>query len=305
MARRQNRFNTIRPATNVLFNGIMVLGALVVVIPMILVICVSFSTDASITYRGYTFIPEQWSVDGYKYLFKMGDQVLASFLITLFITVVGTLMSLIVMTMYAYVIAQRTFRARRFLTYFLFFTMLFSGGLVSSYMLNVRYLHLDDTVWIFLLPSLVGAYHVIILRTFLLTTIPDSLIEAGRIDGAGHFRIFAQIVIPLFKAGIATIGLFNVVTRWNDWFVGMLYINRDMRLVPLQTLLYKIQNTIDFLKQNTQAAGTPDGVAMLRALPSLSLRMACMVIITVPILVAYPFFQRYFVSGLTIGSVKG
>ena len=184
------------------------------------------------------------------------------------------------------------------------FTMLFSGGLVPSYILNVRYLNMYDTVWVFLLPSLVSAYNVIILRTFIQTTIPDTLFEAAKIDGAGHFRIFVQIVLPLFKAGLATIGLFNVVARWNDWFTGMLYIDTP-QLVPIQTLLQKIQSQIDFLKNNAAVAGTPDGITLLRSLPTQSLRMACVVIIVLPVLMAYPFFQRYFVSGLTIGSVKG
>lgn len=304
MAKQANKFNTIASGWNTLFNAIMIVASLAVIIPVVLVVCVSFSTDASISNVGFTFFPEEWSVDGYAYLMKMGDQVLDSYLITIFVTVVGTVMSLSLMTMYAYVIAQKSFRAQKFFTYFLFFTMLFGGGLVPSYILNVRYLHLNNTIWIFLLPSLVSAYNVIILRTFITTTIPDSLFEAGKIDGAGHFTIFLLIVLPLFKAGIATIGLFNVVARWNDWFIGMLYIE-DPKLVPLQTLLKNIQDNIDFLKNNTQMANTPDGVQMLRYLPKQSLRMACTIIVTLPILLAYPFFQRYFVSGLTIGSVKG
>jgi putative aldouronate transport system permease protein len=208
------------------------------------------------------------------------------------------------MTMYAYVISQRNFKHCRFLTWFLFFTMLFSGGLVPSYILNVRYLHINNTVWIFLLPSLVNAYYTIILRTFIRTTIPDTLFDAARIDGAGHFRIFISIVLPLFKTGIATVGLFSLVSRWNDWFIGMLYIENP-KLVPLQTLLTKLQDSINYLKQNAAIAGTPDGIALLRTLPQESLRMACTVAVILPILFAYPFFQRYFVQGLTVGSIKG
>ena len=182
--------------------------------------------------------------------------------------------------------------------------MLFSGGLVPNYIMNVRYLQLDNTIWIFLLPSLVSAYNVIILRTFIISTIPDSLFEAARIDGAGHFRVFISIVLPLFKAGLATIALFNVVSRWNDWFTGMLYI-KDADLTPLQTLLKNIQDNIDFLKQNAMIAGTPDGIELLNSLPDQNLRMSCTIIVIVPILCAYPFFQRYFVQGLTLGSVKG
>ncbi|NLB39718.1 MAG: carbohydrate ABC transporter permease, partial [Clostridiales bacterium] len=132
----------------------------------------------------------------------------------------------------------------------------------------------------------------------------DTLFEAGKIDGAGHFRIFFQIVLPLFQAGLATIGLFNVVARWNDWFTGLLYI-QNSKLIPLQTLLQKIQSTIDFLKNNSQVANTPEGIEMLRNLPTQNLRMACTVIVVAPMLMVYPFFQRYFVTGLTIGSIKG
>ena len=233
----------------------------------------------------------------------MGDQVLRSYGITIFYTVTGTLMSLTVMSLYAYVLAQRSFRHHKFMTWILFFTMLFGGGLVPSYILNVRYLHIYDTVWVFLLPSLVSAYNVIILRTFIQTTIPESLFEAARIDGANHFQVFGKIVLPLYKAGLATIGLFNVVGRWNDWFTGVLYIENP-NLVPLQTLLQKIQSSIDFIKQNAAIAGTPDAIELMRNIPQQNLRMACMIIIILPVLAAYPFFQRYFVSGLTIGSVK-
>lgn len=300
----RNRFNSIGRVPNAIITTILSLISLLMIVPMILIVIVSFSSDASISNVGFSFWPAEWSLEGYQYLFKMGDQVLDSYLITIFYTVTGTIMSLSVMSMFAYVIAQRNFVAKKFFTWMLFFTMLFSGGLVPSYILNVRYLNMYDTVWVFLLPSLVSAYNVIILRTFIQTTIPDTLFEAAKIDGAGHFRIFVQIVLPLFKAGLATIGLFNVVARWNDWFTGMLYIDTP-QLVPIQTLLQKIQSQIDFLKNNAAVAGTPDGVALLRSLPTQSLRMACVVIIVLPVLMAYPFFQRYFVSGLTIGSVKG
>lgn len=300
----RNRFNSIGCVPNAIITTILSLISLLMIVPMILIVIVSFSSDASISNVGFSFWPAEWSLEGYQYLFKMGDQVLDSYLITIFYTITGTVMSLSVMSMFAYVISQRNFVAKKFFTWMLFFTMLFSGGLVPSYILNVRYLNMYDTVWVFLLPSLVSAYNVIILRTFIQTTIPDTLFEAAKIDGAGHFRIFVQIVLPLFKAGLATIGLFNVVARWNDWFTGMLYIDTP-QLVPIQTLLQKIQSQIDFLKNNAAVAGTPDGVALLRSLPTQSLRMACVVIIVLPVLMAYPFFQRYFVSGLTIGSVKG
>lgn len=303
MSKMDNKFNVIGRGWNALFTTILCIVSLTMIIPMALVVVVSFSSELSIANKGFSFFPETWTLEGYRYLAKMGDQVLRSYGITIFYTVTGTLMSLTVMSLYAYVLAQRSFRHHTFMTWILFFTMLFGGGLVPSYILNVRYLHIYDTIWVFLLPSLVSAYNVIILRTFIQTTIPDSLFEAARIDGANHFQVFGKIVLPLYKAGLATIGLFNVVGRWNDWFTGVLYIENP-NLVPLQTLLQKIQSSIEFIKNNAAVAGTPDGIEMLRNLPQQNLRMACMIIIILPVLAAYPFFQRYFVSGLTIGSVK-
>ena len=303
MSKQDNKFNVIGRGWNALFTTILCIVSLTMIIPMALVVVVSFSSELSIANKGFSFFPETWTLEGYRYLAKMGDQVLRSYGITIFYTVTGTLMSLTVMSLYAYVLAQRSFRHHKFMTWILFFTMLFGGGLVPSYILNVRYLHIYDTVWVFLLPSLVSAYNVIILRTFIQTTIPESLFEAARIDGANHFQVFGKIVLPLYKAGLATIGLFNVVGRWNDWFTGVLYIENP-NLVPLQTLLQKIQSSIEFIKQNAAGAGTPDGIELMRNLPQQNLRMACMIIIILPVLAAYPFFQRYFVSGLTIGSVK-
>ena len=303
MSKMDNKFNVIGRGWNALFTTILCIISLTMIIPMALVVVVSFSSELSIANKGFSFFPEKWTLEGYRYLAKMGDQVLRSYGITIFYTVTGTLMSLTVMSLYAYVLAQRSFRHHTFMTWILFFTMLFGGGLVPSYILNVRYLHIYDTIWVFLLPSLVSAYNVIILRTFIQTTIPDSLFEAARIDGANHFQVFGKIVLPLYKAGLATIGLFNVVGRWNDWFTGVLYIENP-NLVPLQTLLQKIQSNIEFIKNNAAVAGTPDGIELMRNLPQQNLRMACMIIIILPVLAAYPFFQRYFVSGLTIGSVK-
>ncbi|MBQ4453007.1 MAG: carbohydrate ABC transporter permease [Clostridia bacterium] len=301
---KKSRFNQIPSGWNAAFTVLLLLISLFMLMPLALVIIVSFSSENSIALRGYSFVPLEWTLQGYEYLAKIGDQVLASYRITIIHTALGTAMSLFVMTMYAYVIAQKNFVMRKFFTWMLFFTMLFSGGLVPHYIMNVRYLHIDDSLWIFLLPSLASAYNVIILRTFISTTIPDTLFEAARIDGAHHFRIYFSIVLPLFKAGIATIALFNVVGRWNDWFTGMLYI-KNPALIPIQTMLKNIQDNIEFLKQNAEVAGTPDGLQLLNNLPDQNLRMACTVIVIVPILCAYPFFQRYFVQGLTVGSVKG
>ena len=305
MKKKSKSLNQISLGWNTFFCVVLAITALLVIIPMILVFIVSFSSEASIAKVGFSFRPVEWSLDGYNYLFKTGTQLWNSYIITIFYTIVGTVMSLTVMSMYAYVISLKKFWAHKLFTWVLFFTMLFSGGLVPSYIMNVNYLHLNDTVWVFLLPSLVSAYNVIILRTFIQTTIPESLFEAARIDGASHFKIFLTVVLPLFGPGLATIGLFNVVGRWNDWFTGMLYISaKRPQLVPLQTMLQKLQDSIDFLKKNAAIAGTPEGIALMRNMPDQNMRMACTVVVIVPVLLAYPFFQRYFVNGLTMGSVK-
>ena len=298
-----NKLAMLSHGWNTVFMVFLLLGTLTVIIPMVLVVIVSFSSERSIADRGFSFFPSEWTTKAYDYIFRTGDQIAQSYMVTILYTVSGTILSLAVMTMFAYVIAQRQFVFRRGLTWYLFFTMLFSGGLVPLYILQVRYLGLKDTVWIFLFFNTVSAYYVIILRTFIRTTVPESLIESARIDGAGHFTVFLKIVLPLLKAGIATVGLFNVVTRWNDWFIGMLYIE-NAKLVPLQTMLIRLQATIDFLKNNASVAGTPDGIALLQTLPDQSMRMATTIIVILPILFAYPYFQQYFVSGLTLGSIK-
>ncbi|HCS73212.1 MAG TPA: sugar ABC transporter permease [Clostridiales bacterium] len=303
MAAERN-FNQISCGWNVFISVIMILVSLLIVLPLILVVIISFTSPESIVANGYSFFPSEFSLAAYKNLAKTGTQIINSYKVTIFYSLVGTFLSLFIMSMFAYVLAQKRFPIRRFLTIYTFITMLFSGGLVPSYMLNVRYLHLDDTIWVLILPGLVNAFHVIILRTFIQTSIPDSLFEAAIIDGATDYAIYFKIVLPLSKAGLATIGLFGLVARWNNWFTGMLYIDNP-KLVPLQTLLQKIQRNIEFIKMNAEIADTAGGLELLRSMPTESTRMAITVIATVPILFAYPFFQRYFIKGLTIGSVKG
>jgi putative aldouronate transport system permease protein len=303
-SRSSYRFNKISPFWNLLITGALFIAAIAVVLPLILVVVISLTSAESIAYHGYSFFPSEWSSLAYKTLLTTGKQIADSYLITIFYAVTGTIMSVLVMSMFAFVLSQKKLPGRKVLTFLLFFTMLFSGGLVPSYIINVRYLHLKNTVWIFLLPSLVSAYNVIILRTFIQTTISESLFEAAKIDGANYFTIYRKIVMPLFKAGLATIGLFNIVGRWNDWFTGMLYIEKA-KLIPLQTMLQRIQKDIEFIKANADLADNVMGLEVLRTMPTESTRMAITVIVTIPILFAYPFFQRYFVHGLTIGSVKG
>ena len=276
--------------------------ALLCILPLWNLLAISFSGKSAANSGAVTFWPIDFTPLAYVKTFN-NNNFIRSMIIAFLRTSFGTLLSMFVITTAGYALSKE-FRGRTPLMWFFVFTMLFGGGLVPSYILYVQYLHIYNTIWVFLLPGLVSAYNVIILRTFIQTTIPDTLFEAAKIDGAGHWRIFFQIVLPLFKAGLATIALFNVVGRWNDWFTGLMYI-QDANLVPIQTMLQKIQQQLDFLKNNAAVTGTPDGIQMMKQLPTQSLRMACVVIVVLPVLAAYPFFQRYFVQGLTMGSVKG
>ena len=298
------RINRIKPWTNAIYSVVMSLIAIITVIPVVLVFIISITSSQSLTLRGFSFFPLSTSFTAYQSLFKSGSQLVDSYLITIAVTALHTVVSVLIMTMYAYVLAQQRFPGRKFYTFVIFFTMLFSGGLVPSYIINVNFLHLYDTFWILVLTSMVSAFNIIVLRTFITTTIPIELFDAAQIDGATDFTIFWNIVIPLSKAGLATISLFVLVGKWNEWFVGMLYIDNP-KLIPLQTMLTRIQQKIDFIKNNSSIASTPDGIAMLKSMPSEQTRMAIVVITSLPILFAYPFFQRYFIHGMTIGSVKG
>lgn len=301
-----NKLTRISPGANIAILLILILIAIVVLIPMALVIIVSVSGPESISTKGYSFTPTSWTLSAYDMLLGqgLGTQILHSYILTIAESLVGTVLSILVMSMHAYVLSQKRFPSRKFYTIMLFITMLFSGGLVPSYIVNTRYLHLYDTFWIFILPGLVAPYSIIVLRTFINATIPDAMFDAARIDGANDFMIYMRIVMPLFKAGLAVTALWALVGRWNDWFTATLYIENP-NLVPLQTMLVRIQKNLDFIKNNSALRSSPSGQQLLKSLPGENIRMAIVMVSIIPILFAYPFFQRYFVKGITVGSVKG
>ncbi len=312
MARKQKpiednsfaKINRVKPATNIVILAVLIFLAVLTIVPMILVITISLSTNEVLTRQGFTYFPAAMTFNAYENLFKSGSQLVDSYVVTIITSAVTTVLAVLVMTMYGFVLAQKRFEGKKFYTYAIFFTMLFSGGMVPSYIINCNYLGLYDNFWVLILPSLMNAFNVIVLRTFINTTIPDELFDAAAIDGATEFRMFFNIVLPLAKAGMATIGLFVLVGKWNEYFTGMLYIENP-KLVPLQTMLTRIQQKIDFIKNNSDIASTPDGMRLLQEMPAEQTRMAIVVLSTAPIIFAYPFFQRFFIQGLTIGSVKG
>lgn len=295
------KINSISKRANTILMCFMTVAAVICVLPVILVVVVSFSSEQSIFQKGYSFFPSSLSLEAYHFFLKLGDQIYRSYGITVFVTVVGTLFSLGVTTMLSYVLSRPDYRYGKILTYLLLFTMLFNGGLVPSYMVNTQLLGLRDSIWALILPMSLNVFYVIVLRTFF-KGIPMEIIDASHIDGAGEFRTFIKIVLPLSKPGIATIGLFTVIAYWNDWFLGMLYIF-ETKKYPIQTLLQSMQNSLEALTQSSNNA--LEYAEMAKNAPTDSARMALTVLVVVPVLLAYPFFQKYFVKGLTVGGVKG
>lgn len=287
---------------NFFFNLLIAAFALSCVLPFLFVVAISLTNETALATYGYSFWPKEFSLFGYTYLFdQMHEKIFQALLVTLTVTVVGTLINSTATSLYAYVISRSNFPFRRFFTVFCLITMLFSPGMVANYIVMTNLLQLKDTIWALILPMAVSPFNIIVMRTFFKRSVSDSIIESARIDGASELRIFVQIVLPLAVPGIATISLFAALGYWNDWFNALLYIQED-KLVPLQYLLMKIQNNIQYLTQNAGASSQLSGG--MAAIPGESARMAIVVISTLPIAISYPFFQKYFVKGLTIGGVK-
>lgn len=292
----------ISKGADTVLNIIMILGTIACMLPLLLVFMSSITDEKTITMYGYSLFPRKISFESYAYVFKDISVILRAYGITIFVTAVGSLLSLSIISLYAYPLSRKDFRYRTTFTFIVFLTMLFNGGLVPWYMVYVNVLHINDTIFALILPYLMTPLYVLIMRTFFMTSVPDSIIEAARIDGAGELQTFIQIVLPLAKPALATIGLFNVLTYWNDWYAPLLFINSD-RLFNLQYLLYRVDKAIMYLSSN---AGSINNATQIMAnLPSQSARMAMAVIAIGPIIFVYPFFQKYFVEGLTIGSIKG
>lgn len=298
-----DRFNRVSNTANVLLNVMFLLMALVCIIPVLLVIAISLSAEASITEYGYHLIPKIVSFEGYEYLAKQSTLIIRALGVSLFVTIVGTVLGILLTTLMGYVLSRPGYKLNGFLTMVVFIPMVFNGGLVSTYFITSQFLNLKDSVWALILPLAVSSFNVVICRTFFKTTVPEELIESAKMDGARQFTIFFKIVLPISLPVLATIGLFLCFAYWNDWYQSMLYID-DQRLYSLQALLNAIMTNVNMLAQNAAAMGASmaDTVANM---PKEAARMAIVVVIVLPIACAYPFFQKYFISGLTVGAVKG
>ena len=272
-------------------------------LPVLLVFIVAFSSEKSISAKGFSFFPDSISMDGMHSVLKYGTQLVNSYCVTIFIVIAGTAFGLMVMSMYAYAISRPGFRLAKFLSIYLIIPMLFNGGQLAGYIVFTNYYHLKNNLLILILPLCVTTMNVLILRTYIVNSIPAELMEAAKIDGAGEGRTFFTICLPLMKPSLAAVGFMMATAYWNDWQNAVLYIDKNS-LKPLQLLLYNIQKNIDFLLNSNNV---PQAVrdAMGGNIPKNSATMATVIVVIAPIMVAYPFFQKYFVKGLTVGSVKG
>ena len=296
------RYMRVKPVTNVLFSLVFILLALVCFMPALLVLIVSFSAESSVVSKGYSYWPNAWSLESYRYLGRQIEYIGRAFLNSIGVTVVGTAMGLVLCSTMGYALSRPNYRLRKFFTWYIFIPMLFSGGLVASYMINAQILGLKNTYWALILPICCSSFYIIIMRTFFQTSVPDAIIESAKIDGARQIRIFVQIVLPISLPAVATIGLFYTFASWNDWLMAKYYLNSNMQdLFPLQYVLISLESSIEFLSRNSQFMAPGEASKV----PAETVRMAMVMIAVVPIACSYPFFQKYFISGLTIGAVKG
>jgi len=277
---------------------IVALVALVCLIPFILLISGSFTSEQWIRFHGFSLWPGEFSLEAYKIIFKTPEKIVRAYGVSIFITAVGTLAGLFLTSLTAYVISRKDAKYRNALSFFFYFTTLFNGGMVSTYIFYIQYLHLKDNYLALILPGVFNVFYLLIMRTFV-NNIPFALIESAKLDGAGEWRIYFTIILPLLKSGLATIGLFLALGYWNDWYNAMLYMNDEAKY-PLQYMLYSVQQQTQALARIAAQAGI-----QVANLPSNSLKMAMAVVATGPIIIVYPFVQKYFISGITIGSVKG
>lgn len=271
-------------------------------LPFLLMIMASFTEEKSLILNGYRFIPDKFSLDAYVYMINQYKVILRAYGVSLFVTATGTVISLIITTMLAYPMSRRDFKYRNVLAFIVFFTMLFNGGVVPAYILWSRVFGITDTYWALILPNLLmPAFHVLLVRNYYQSSIPHDLIESAQIDGANEFRIFFRIMLPLSVPVVTTIGLFMALAYWNDWINALYYISKP-KYYGIQNLLIRLMNNIQFLRSSEGSALLGTGAVDL---PSTSIRMAMGVIGLLPILVIFPFTQKYLIKGVVIGAIKG
>ncbi len=267
------------------------------IIPFIFILSGSFSTESEILVNGYSLLPQGFTLDSYKTVLNLENRISQAYLVTIIITVAGTVLGLLTTSMSGYILSRPDFWHRNKAAFFIYFTTLFSGGMIPSYMVNVNILHLNNSIWVMILPAIMSPFNIFLFRNFV-KNIPESFVESAKMDGASDFRVYLQIIMPLSKPAMATIGLFLALGYWNQWFLCNLYI-KDKNLYTLQYLLYSMLANMDAMLRDRSTA---DGIQQI---PTETMKLATAMLATGPVLLFYPFVQKYFVGGLTIGGVKG
>ncbi|OWA37877.1 sugar ABC transporter permease [Saccharibacillus sp. O16] len=273
--------------------------ALCCLLPFLLVLGTSFTTEAAVKKYGFNFWPREFSTFAYKIVLENPAQILGSYAVTMGITVVGTAVGLLIVAMTGYALQRPDFLFRNKISFFIYFTTLFSGGLVPFYLLITQYLHLKDNYLAVLLPGLLSPFLIIMMKSFV-RSIPHAITESAKIDGAGDFTIFVKLILPMTTPALATIGLFIALGYWNEWYNSMLFLSADMDYRPLQLYLYNVVTKADAIRNSAAASNVP-----LSDVPIETMKMAIAVIATGPVILFYPFVQRYFIKGITVGAVKG
>lgn len=286
----------------IMANIILIILAILCLLPFILLIVSSFTDELTLTHYGYRFFPKKLSLDAYRYLLVDSTTIIKSYIISFGVTIVGTLANVFLTVLFAYPLSRKDLPGRQIFSFFIFFTMLFNGGLVPSYIMWTQVFHIKNTWWAYIIPGLMmSAFYVIMMRTYFTTNIPEAVIEAARMDGATERHILTSIVLPMSIPIVATVTLLVGLSYWNDWINGLYYINKDT-MYSIQSLLNKMLMDVQFLLSNAQSGASINQDIVL---PSTGIKMAIAVMGAVPILMVYPFFQKYFIKGIIIGAVKG
>lgn len=281
---------------------VLIVLSLFCIVPLLLVVTSSFTSEKALYTYGYSLFPAEISLDAYRYLLASKDRLFRSYLLSFVVTFLGTGTSVTITTLLAYPLSKRDLPGRNFFSFFIFFTMLFNGGLIPTYLVYSQTLHIKDTLWALIVPGLLmSGFSVILVRTYLTTNIPLDILDAAEIDGASQYRTFFSIVVPMSLPILATIGFMTGLSYWNDWQNGLYYLVRRTDLFTIQNLLNRIQSSADALKNSTANEMFAQGMDI----PSVGARMAISVFAILPMLVVYPFFQKGFIKGITIGGVKG
>ena len=293
------------PMYNFTANAIMLLVTIIIILPFLLLFISSITDEDSLILNGYSFIPDKLSIEAYAYIFRTGDLIIQSYIMTILVTIIGTTASVILSALFAYPLAIRALPGRNIFTFLVFFTMLFNGGIVPSYIMWTNYIGVRDTIWGLVVPNLMmSAMSVLLIRSYFATSIPESLYEAAQIDGAGHMTVFWKIALPLGKPILVTMGTFATLAYWNDWVNGLYYISRRTELYTIQNLLNRMVSDLQYLRQNADRLSA-DAIAALSQVPSTGVQMAIAFVAILPIVVIFPFLQKYYSKGISLGAVKG